>query len=332
MDATAASNGSPHENSASAANQRWPVTATNFAINDMPKQVGKVLLLFSGPHQRPDNLAAFLEQANVQTTQVDIVNQHLKDQNLLDDAVWSRIRRDLLDGEYAAVFASPPCRTFSEVRHEQPGPPVLRDEDHPFGYARSQAKERGLSEAHLSMLREDNLLAERTAEACDIMVQQQKIFGVEQPHPWQTGFSMFSLPAFQRLLKDGADIVVFDQCPYGARSRKPTQVMYYGADFSKLYAKCCHPSVTQYNEDGSTYKAAHPSVVNKRDAKGNYITTSLAAYPTELNRALAKVLFEALREARKKRSRVDQSRSQSPEAASNKRGRTAQWDDVQGPS
>ena len=71
-----------------------------------------MLLLFSGPNQRPDNLAAFLRDADVDATEVDIINQHLKDQNLLDDGVWSRVKRDLDNKIYVVVFASPPCRTF----------------------------------------------------------------------------------------------------------------------------------------------------------------------------------------------------------------------------
>ena len=50
---------------------------------------GKVLLLFSGPHQRKDRLAAFLSEEGIVATEVDVINTHLKGQNVLDDAAWA---------------------------------------------------------------------------------------------------------------------------------------------------------------------------------------------------------------------------------------------------
>ena len=254
---------------------------------------GKVLLLFSGPHQRPDSLRALLAQAGIEATEFDIVNEHMGDQNLLDDATWGRIRRDLLAGVYVALFAAPPCRTFSEVRTKRPGPPPLRDRDYPYGYPRTQAKQRGLSDEHLAMLREDNLLADRTAEACSILHRQQKVYGVEQPHPWRSAISMFDLEAFAALETQGARRVVFDQCPYGAEVRKPTQILYWGADFGSLYARCDHPVVTQTNEDGRTYQAAHPNLAGRKNDRGEYRTKKLAAYPKQLNKAIAGILSDA---------------------------------------
>ena len=256
-----------------------------------------MLLLFSGPCQRPDSLAEFLLEQGIEATQVDVVNLHLKDQNLLDDAAWGRIRQDLESGVYVALFAAPPCRTFSEVRSIQPGPPPLRDKAHPYGFPKSQAKQRGISDADLVKTREDNLLAERTAEACFILHQQGGAYGVEQPFPWRFGFSMFDLDSFKRLEDMGARRVVFDQCPYGGEAKKPTHVLYYGAAFASLRAECNHPVVTQYNSDGTSYRAPHPMAVG-RDESGEFCTKRLAAYPTRLNRKIAKILSQYCRGGR----------------------------------
>ena len=40
----------------------------------------------------------------------------------------------------------------------------------------------------------------------------------------------------------GAHAVVFDQCPLGADTRKPTQVLYAGWDLAALQGACNHPS------------------------------------------------------------------------------------------
>ena len=37
------------------------------------------------------------------------------------------------------VFAGPPCRTWSLARQSGPGPPVLRDAEHIYGFPKSQA-------------------------------------------------------------------------------------------------------------------------------------------------------------------------------------------------
>ena len=112
----------------------------------------KVLLLFSGPNTTRGNIADCLDRLGIDSVEVDILNTELADQNILDDAVWLRYRRKLAAGEYDAVFASPPCRTFSEARLVRPGPAILRDLAYPYGYPRSQARQRGLSQGDFQKL------------------------------------------------------------------------------------------------------------------------------------------------------------------------------------
>ena len=101
------------------------------ARTDPTKLGSRVLHLFSGPSPRADGLAHFLQacRPSIHTVEVDIINSHLEDQDLVDDAVWTRIKQRLVSGDFSFVFAGPPCRTFSDARLSRPGPPALRSQE-----------------------------------------------------------------------------------------------------------------------------------------------------------------------------------------------------------
>ena len=145
---------------------------------------------------------------------------------------------------------------------------------------------------HYEQIRQDNLLAERTAEACAIMHEMDRPYAVEQPTPFKGAVTMFQFDSFSALVHRGARLVHFDQCMHGALSKKPTTILHGHCDFSSLAAFCNHPKETQTNEDGSTYMAPHPSYVGRKRANGKYLTSDLAAYSGKLNCRLA-TLFEA---------------------------------------
>ena len=204
----------------------------------LPTRHGQQILhLFSGPSPRKDGLASYLRACcpPIGTTDVDIVNEHLDDQDLVDDAVWTRIRQRLVNGDFAFVFAGPPCRTFSDARLHRPGPPVLRDHEFLYGFPKSQAKLHGLRPERFEQIRIDNLLAKRTAEACSIMHQGGHGYAVEQPLGSKTSsVSMFDLQCFVELKKLGAKSVDFHQCMFGAASTKPTRFLYWNVRFETL--------------------------------------------------------------------------------------------------
>ena len=254
----------------------------------------KVLHLFSGPDERKDGLHSYLKAVKIDVTNCDVVNVHLTDQDLLDDAVWGRIKARIYAGEFDFPVAGPPCRSFSESRSFGPGPPVLRDGKNLYGFPKSQARERKLQPKDFEQIRTDNLFAERTAEACAIMDWWGRGFAVEQPTPWRNAVTMFSFQCFQRLLQAGASTVDFDQCMYDGPTRKPTTVLYKHADFSGLAAQCNHSKVEQWDDKGYSYWSAHPSYVGKKDKSGAFLTGSLAAYPTKLNIRLATLINQSL--------------------------------------
>lgn len=255
----------------------------------------RVLHLFSGPCERKDSLSAYLGAIGVEVTDCDIVNIDLPDQDILDDSAWLRIRSRLLNGYYDFVFAGPPCRSFSASRGAGPGPPVLRDCDNLYGFPKSRGAELGLQAHHFEQLRKDNLLAEHTAEACDIMESLGKGYCVEQPVPWGGAVTMFSFASFQNLISKGAQIINFDQCMYDGLSKKPTALLFGNSDFTSLVAVCTHPPVEQVDDQGRRYMAPHPSFVGRKDENGKYLTGTLAAYPAKLNCKLATIINQALR-------------------------------------
>ena len=117
--------------------------------------------MFSGPQDRPDRLAAFLGDYNCIVDEYDtLIDKRAHD--LTDDTIWGPIEERLRKGVYAAVFASPPCKTFCTARRIRPGPPVLRTVQHPLGIPRNKAKVFDLFEEHFVELQVGNLLAART--------------------------------------------------------------------------------------------------------------------------------------------------------------------------
>ena len=134
----------------------------------------------------------------------------------------------------------------------------------------------------------DNLLAERTAEACTIMHQCGHGYAVEQPLGSKTSsVSMFDLQCFNELKKLGAKSVDFHQCMFGAVSTKPTRFLYWNGRFETLASTCNHPRTVEVTPGIWT---AHPAIVGIKDANGRFKTRSSAAYPDRLNRWVAAVI------------------------------------------
>ena len=262
---------------------------------DVPERVWgeahalQTLHLFSGPDDRTDGMAAFLQTVGIGMYCVDVVNKCAWGMDIGDDVVWCKLKAVIRAGYYHFLFAGPPCRTFSLARQVRPGPPPLRDRQYPYGFPRSQARKRGLKPTDFDKIRLDNLLAARTAEACSIMRDLGRGFAVEQPWPWgERGAdapSMFELDQFADLQRQGAKTVVFDQCMYGASSPKPTQILYHFARFDGLAARCHHPA------------GSHAPTVGVKTKAGDFATKALSAYPSQLNKAIADIISESLVDA-----------------------------------
>ena len=116
-----------------------------------------MLHLFSGPFNRPDGLAHFLEENGWDCEDIDKENIKLgkpsSSQDLSSDHLWEDIFRRLRAGEFQGVWMGTPCTTFSSAREKKvPGkdlPRPVRDLDHVYGFPRSRLSPQEVEEVAL---------------------------------------------------------------------------------------------------------------------------------------------------------------------------------------
>ena len=77
----------------------------------------RVLILFSGPAERDDGLAAILQKSGHGVDQVDLVSGT----DLLDDYTFRLIFDQVKAGKWSYIWAAPPCSTFSRLRNHPGG-------------------------------------------------------------------------------------------------------------------------------------------------------------------------------------------------------------------
>ena len=118
------------------------------------------------------------------------------------------------------------------------GPPPLRGEKPPdiFGF-------KHLDPDSKEAVRIGTCLAHRCLEMADWMVTAGRSMWFETPKQKAGQPSVFKLLlAFELLKKEGVDITSFVQCPFGALSTKPTDLMSHAFDTAFLPRNCEHPS------------------------------------------------------------------------------------------
>ena len=92
-----------------------------------------ILHLFSGPHHRPDGLAAKLKSLGWDCKEYDLVNREQED--LTNDFIWQQVKADIRAKKYDGLIAGPPCNTFTNVRKDDGlGPLPLRGPSGPDRY------------------------------------------------------------------------------------------------------------------------------------------------------------------------------------------------------
>ena len=104
-----------------------------------PKVKIKVLYLFSGEPREDDLTMALVRIGDgrgldVEVTEIDISQGAHQDLSL--PAAWKMIMDQIASKEYAIVFMSPPCSTFSRSLYNAlvAGPLPLRSHMHPKGF------------------------------------------------------------------------------------------------------------------------------------------------------------------------------------------------------
>ena len=189
-----------------------------------------------------------------------------------------------------ALWFGTPCTTFSRAREVRPGPPPLRDLDHPYGLPKSS-----LTLQQHEQVRLGTFYALKTTEAATEAHSRGIPFAIENPEPWEGHLSMFVLPEIMALASlPGVQAVNFDQCMVGAETTKPTRVLYYKVPLSSLQKRCHHPKRWWEFKDwrGKSQRrwGAHPPLARRAREDGTPATAAAAVYPAELNRIIAKGL------------------------------------------
>lgn len=225
----------------------------------------------------------------VDLDKVNICSHPMSD--LADDLVWEQVHKDILAGVYTFVFCGTPCETFSALRNHRPGPPVLRTRRFPYGRP-------DLSPEHKEQVRLGNLFVRRTEAACLAIESVGGGWCIENPEPRQDAVSLFDLDEMVALAaRPGVDTTNFDQCRYGAETRKPTRLMFKGGAFAVMYQRCNHAPQRWTAPDGSEYWAPHERMVGRRRRSGDWASKASAAYTGALNKRLAACIASGHRRA-----------------------------------
>ena len=250
-----------------------------------------VLVLFSGPKDRPDGLMTFLRRLGftVSALDNDPKNGGGTDDDILRDPVYEKLLRDAQRGEYFAIFAAPPCSTFSVARlirstqSEDGGPPLVRSRTEIRGVTGIPAKHRReLQNANTIITRTTSILGAAADSGAEFIIENpadrgdpsdETLFIHSDHGPLWLYPEIMSLEKTWHCRK-----CTFPQCAFGAQVLKYTTLMYTPGmdktlgDFNRL--KCEHSSHAE--------KAG-----GSRRADGTWNSADKAAYPADLNLALA---------------------------------------------
>ena len=256
----------------------------------------RVLVLFSGPYSRPDGLIAFLLRMGLQVTALD--NDGGKGGNpahdILNNNVYENILRRSQRGEFLAVFAAPPCSTFSICRFTRSssaadgGPPVVR--------RRSGGQVTGITNcpaAHRREVKQSNELVARTCAILHAAVEAGSEFAMENPADRGNveNLSTFVdadhapiwlMPDILRLSKFAScRYSTFPMCAFGVDYEKPTTLMYT-------------PGLAKHLQDldhlRCTHEKGHDGKAGGEKVDGVWNSAAAAAYPAELNLWLAQAI------------------------------------------
>ena len=250
----------------------------------------RVLLLFSGPHRRPDGIAAFLKQLGYEAVLVDADPEHGggSDEDILEDSVFNKLLDRVKSGEFLAIFAAPPCSTFSISRFIEAdggGAPPVRSRSHIRGLPDVPAKHRKeLLMANSIVARTVMLLAAAQLVGTQWAIENPADRGDPAKHRlWlhdQHG-PLWLMPEVIALKKTClASSATFPMCSFGAPWQKHTTLLYtpgFEAWFSHLdQLECTHKS--------------HDQPAGGKDENGHWLSARASAYPANFNYYVARAV------------------------------------------
>ena len=252
----------------------------------------RVLVLFSGPYARPDGLIAALMRRDLAVTAIDSDGAHGGDKrhDILDDRCYDSLVRRVQRGEFVAVFAAPPCSTFSISRFirskasKDGGPPVIR--------LRSLDQVTGANkcpEAHRRELNAANKIVSRMCALLKAAAEVGTEFAIENPadrgdparpdlfmHPEHA--PLWLMPEMKELSSFAScRTSTFPMCAFGAPYLKHTTFMY-------------SPGLAHDMQDLDTLRCihdSHPERAGGDKDDGEWSSAKAAAYPSDLNDFIA---------------------------------------------
>ena len=259
----------------------------------------RLLLLFSGSYQRPDGLAQFARQLGLEVDLFDS-DPHVgggADADILNDKVYESLQERISSGIYVAIFAAPPCSTYSISRFfraasaKDGGPPPVRTRREIGGC-------RFLPQRHHEELRRANSITARMSALMILAHRAGTEFMIENPADRgdATRPELFvnenhgplwlvdSVCALAKMASTST--VTFAMCAFGAPWQKMTTLMYTPGMSAWLdplrERRCTHSS--------------HPEVAGGKKTNGTWNSTEAAAYPPDFNSYVAQAVASLVRQ------------------------------------
>ena len=286
-----------HAEPTSAAEAFDRATRTEDAV---ARRSNKILLLFSGPYNRPDGLAALLNKLGFEVVCLDNdpTTGGGAEGDILNDDVHNHLLQRIVRGEFFAIFAAPPCSTFSVSRHfaargaRDGGPPLVRNRQHIRGLPDVPTR-------HRRELLQANAVVARMAALIMAGFHRGVQFVVENPadrgdsaHPRRFLTAdhgpLWLMPELEAIRETCAGKeVTFAMCNFGAPWQKYTTLAYSSglspwlAPLSKL--QCGH--------------ASHPRAAGGAVGDGGVPSAETSAYPSNFNQYMALALASLRRES-----------------------------------
>ena len=245
-----------------------------------------ILLLFSGPYERHDGLAALLRQRGFTVTCVDSDAQHgggTRGDILFDDVYHPLLER-ATNGEFLAIIAVPPCSTFSISRFMHSpaspdgGPPVVRTREDIDGLpSPPPGHSRELRHANRIVRRMAYILGAAHGTGTQFIIENPADRGLgDELHVDDRHGPLWLVPIIRLLAVTAAAAqVTFAQCMFGAAFQKYTTFMYTPGFQSALGSlaglRCTHP------------RGTHRPAGGTKSHKGDWTSSESASFPNDLN-------------------------------------------------
>ena len=251
----------------------------------------EVLILFAGSYSRLDSLQAFLQELDLNSTVVDNGPEGNPLHNWLDDSFYDALTQRVLRGDFFAIFAAPPCSTFSVSRFYDAkrskrgdrGPPPVRKRACPAGLPSPPPQ-------HAAELAAANEIVDKL---CKLLLAASSVgaeYVVENPSDRgdRNDPSMFLFADHAPLWlypnvidlqqRTNGRMSTFAQCQFGAPYQKYTTF---------LYSPGMAPTLAGLDNLRCTHSSHSQPVGGSTNQRGVWVSQRSAAYPTALNQYIA---------------------------------------------